>query len=440
MSAPRRALPAAFGVGLLLALAVRLAALPFVSGDMRIFHVPWSEAIEREGAWRALAQDFSNYPPLYLYALTAATWLPLPRVWAIKLVHGVFDLVLAAYAAGIVAQLARGAPASGPAGASGRRGAAGTFGDEASPPRDGASSPRGAFLAVLLMPTVVMNAALWGQCDAMYAAGMVACVHYVIAGRPAAGMVALGLAFSLKPQAVFLGPWVVLLTLRGHVRWPHWYLVPATYFLCAVPALLAGRPFGEILLLYPNQPILPFPSLTLGATNLYQWLSDRWFSVLYPAGLALGALTAAAYVVVLHRRWPEGDRGSRPHPGPLPVGEGEGRPSGPQAGMADRLETGATGERGHLLATALLATLLMPYVLPAMHERYFFPADVLALVAAWTLPRFVPVAALVLTASTFTYLPYLFDWEPLPRPLLAALMTGAILLTIREALRGTDRR
>jgi Gpi18-like mannosyltransferase len=415
MSSARLDHRTAWAAGLLLALAVRLAALPFVSGDMRIFHVPWSEAIERAGAWRALAQDFSNYPPLYLHALTVATWLPLPRVWAIKLVHGVFDLVLAAYAAGIVAQLTRGRVAATPGHP------AAHAGPEAGAPGDGASPPRWAFLAVLLLPTVVMNAALWGQCDAMYAAGMVAAVHYVIAGRPAAGMVALGLAFSLKPQAVFLAPWVVLLTLRGQIRWPHWYLVPATYLACALPALLAGRPLDQILLLYPNQPILPFPSLTLGATNLYQWLSDRWFGVLYPAGLALGALAATACVVVLHRRWPGAGRESRPHPGPLPQGEGDGGPP---------------DVRGHLLATALLAALLMPYVLPAMHERYFFAADVLALAAAFARPRFVPVAALVLTASTFTYLPYLFDWEPLPRPLLAVLMTGAIGLTAREALRG----
>jgi Gpi18-like mannosyltransferase len=79
-----------------------------------------------------------------------------------------------------------------------------------------------------------------------------------------------------------------------------------------------------------------------------------------------------------------------------------------------------------LLHAALLSLVLMPFVLPAMHERYFFAADALAVAYAFAFRRGWGVAGLIQMASAFTYLPYLFNWEPVPRPLLAVLMAGAL--------------
>jgi len=350
-----------FGLLLLGAVVVRLSLFDFVSGDMRGDMIPWSEIIEREGAWRAWGQDFSNYPPLYLYLLTLATWLPLPRLYAIKLVYVAFDFVLAAFVGGMV--------------------------------RRRTGTARGwwrGFLATLWLPTVVMNASLWGQCDAMYTAGMAGGVYYLLKRRNLAAMVALGVAFSLKPQAVFLGPFILVLILQRRLSPLLLYVIPAVYLILALPAWLAGRPLGDLILLYAHQRILPFPSLTLGATNLYQWLSDAHFKVLFPVGLGLAAVGASALVWWVPRRH--------------------------RAGL----------DEAGLLRVALLSVVLMPYLLPAMHERYFFPADVLAVAYGfWTMRGWV-VAGLIQTASFFTYLPYLFDWEPIPRPVLAGVMGLAL--------------
>ena len=54
----------AVGAALVASAALRLGLFPFVSGDMRGDMIPWSQIIEKEGAWKALGQGFSNYPPL----------------------------------------------------------------------------------------------------------------------------------------------------------------------------------------------------------------------------------------------------------------------------------------------------------------------------------------------------------------------------------------
>jgi Gpi18-like mannosyltransferase len=348
------------GLGLVASLALRLSLFPFVTGDMAGDMIPWSGIIEREGAWKALGEEFSNYPPLYLYLLTLATWLPLPRLWAIKSVYLVFDYALALYVGGIVGRVT------------------------------GKPGFWSATLATLFLPTVLMNSSLWGQCDAMYASGLVACVYYLLVNRSLAAMVAYGLAFALKPQAVFLAPLILVLVWQRRFSPLLLYVPAAVYVLLALPVWLAGRSFLDVMLLYANQRILPFPALTLGATNLYQWVPGVPFEQFFKAGLGLSALSAVALMVTLARRFP--------------------------AGMSPP----------GVLHAALLSLVLMPFVLPAMHERYFFAADTLAVAYAFACRRGWGVAGLIQTASAFTYLPYLFDWEPVPRPVLAVLMAGAL--------------
>ncbi len=362
------------GVLLLGSLALRLCLFGFVSGDMRGDMLGWSEFIRAHGGLRAMRQDIGNYPPLYYYLLTLASYLPLPRVYAIKAVYVVFDYVMAGYVWGMVRQRY--------------------------PKR---LTPFAAGLAALFLPTVVLNSSLWGQCDAMYTAGLVACVYYLLRRQHARALLGFGLAFALKPQAVFLAPLLLLvLTLQGRFSPLLLYLVPGVYLVAALPAWLLGRPLMDLLLLYAHQRILPFPSLTLGATNLYQWLPDRYFKLLFPAGLALAAVAAMGFVWFVWRRQP--------------------------AGLSDEA----------LLSAALVSLVLMPYVLPAMHERYFFPADVLGVAFAFWFPRHWPIALLIQFASFFTYLPYLFNQEPVPRPFLALVMGVALVLAIRH-LRETIR-
>lgn len=363
------------GLGLLSSLAIRMCLWDFVTRDMSGDMLRWAKFIEVEGAWEALGQEFSNYPPLYLYFLTVATWIPLPRLYAIKVVYLVFDYIVAGYVAGIVRH------------------------------RYGwGLRSWGAALVTLFLPTMVCNASLWGQCDAMYTSGMVACVYYLLKRRPIAALVGLAIAFSLKPQAVFFAPLILALLVTRRIPPLALYVVPGIYVALAIPCWMAGRPLMDLILLYANQRILPFPSLTLGATNLYQWLSDEHFSVLYPAGLIL------AGAVVLGSAWL----------------------------MVRRYSDGLDDES--LVRMALFSAVLMPYVLPAMHERYFFPADVLAVVYAFLAKRGWVLAVLVQTASFFTYLPYLFDLEPVPRPLLAILMTAVLAILGRDLVRAMGQR
>lgn len=80
-----------------------------------------------------------------------------------------------------------------------------------------------------------------------------------------------------------------------------------------------------------------------------------------------------------------------------------------------------------LLRFALLAALAVPFLLPAMHERYFYLADVLSIVFACRFPRyfFVPIA--MQAVSLLSYAPYLLGTPVGYLPFVSGLVLALIV-------------
>jgi Gpi18-like mannosyltransferase len=81
-----------------------------------------------------------------------------------------------------------------------------------------------------------------------------------------------------------------------------------------------------------------------------------------------------------------------------------------------------------ILQLATISAVLLPYFLPKMHDRYFFLADVLAIVYAFYFPRYFFLPVLVGLTSLFSYGPFLFGREIIPLPLLAIVPIFTLLL------------
>jgi hypothetical protein len=94
-------------------------------------------------------------------------------------------------------------------------------------------------------------------------------------------------------------------------------------------------------------------------------------------------------------------------------------------------------ERIVLLATAF--SILVPFLLPGMHERYFMQAEALAVAAAFLRPgRLWPVPLLVQAASFASYVPYIFaarDDPPADMRILTLTMFAALAIVTAGLLR-----
>jgi Gpi18-like mannosyltransferase len=224
---------------------------------------------------------------------------------------------------------------------------------------------------VVLLPTVVVNSSMWGQADAIYSAFGVGGVYLVLRRRPWLACVFFGLALGFKLQIVFLFPLILLLVLRKHIPWRALLLIPGVYLALDVPALLVGADPRTLLTIYLAQ-TGTYSQLTLGAPNVYQFLDPSLTSsAIKTGGIAVTGLLALGLVV---------------------------------AAAAKRVELTTT----RIVLAATVSVLLVPYFLPAMHERYFYLADVLTVVAACYLPlKLWALPILTQFASLYSYLPFL---------------------------------
>ena len=369
-----RLLAALLPVGL--ALFLRALLLDYQSQDYQVFLSQWAAAFRDNGGFAAVKLPIGNYNAPYLYFLAAISYLPLPDLYLIKLFSVLFDVVLAWGGFRLVGQLCPG-------------------------DRD---RPLLCFCVLLLLPTAVVNGAFWGQCDALYGALVVHALACALEKRPCASLALLGVAFSFKLQTVFVLPLWGALVLLGWAPLRALLCFPAAYAATCVPALLLGKPLGDILGVYFGQAAEYAGYLNLNAPNLYAFLphgAQVDTAALSRLGIAAALVLALAVAALLWLRRRQADG------------------------------------RALLLAAVLLAV-GVPFLLPHMHERYFFLADVLSAALACALPALAPIALLVQLSSFGAYLVVLREAYTCIVPLggklypmlcEGSLMLGALVLT-----------
>ena len=330
----------------------------------------WYHQLGRIGGWRSLGADVGNYNAPFLYLLAFSHLLPGPLILKIKAIWVVFDVVLAFFAYRIVALR-----------------------------WPGSRIATATALIVVLLPTVVLNASFWGQIDAMWAAPALGGLYYLLRDKPWWGVALCGVAVAMKPQGIFILPLLLLLALGGKIPWRTLLAAPAAYLALDIPAIVFGRNPIELLTIYSmNRQAVNVPELSLRAPNVF---------ALMPGGpredtlRTLGYLFAAAVVIAVI-----------------------------YVLIARAVEL--TPER--IVLAAALFSILMPFLLPGMHERYFFLADVLTVVLVMFLPRLWYVPLLVQAASLLSYQPYLFGRVVAVLPTIAALLMLAALIIVAHQL------
>jgi Gpi18-like mannosyltransferase len=381
-----RHLPPLAGGNLALACAVLLAValalyavlIPYRNLDIDTFILPWLHHIQDRGIAQSLAEDFYDYTPPHIYLLSLASRLQ-GLVPDLVAVKSIPILFLLLSACLVFLLVRQIRPAS----------------------------PTAVLAAVgfLFLPTVVMNGPFWGQADLLPASGLLAFMACILARRPAAAVVCFGVALAFKLQAIFLAPFLLLLVLRREILWRHLLAVPAVYLVAVLPAALAGRPLLDLLTIYVGQGAY-YSRLSMNAPNPYHVL-EQLTSFPYLAGVILGCSLAGLAGLSL------------------------------AIGGARALR--ASKENDLLLALVSLA--LMPFLLPKMHDRYFFFADVFAYVAACVSPRLFWAAVGFQASSLLACSNFLFGFRsgPFVGAAINTLLVAGLLFELWRRRSG-DRR
>ena len=337
----------------------RALCLDYAGADYNSFLSHWYLFFKENGGFAAVAQAVGDYNVPYLYFMAFISYLPTPDLYLIKLFSILFDVALAWGCLRLVRSLTG--------------------------ERQESIAPLTAFAAALLLPTVVLNGSYWGQCDVIYGALAVHAVAQLLEGKNKTSVALMGLAFSFKLQAVFILPLWGVLWLAKKVKFRELWVFPLNYVIVIIPAVLLGKPLSETLLVYFSQ-VGEYPRLVLNAPSVFQFFPYDMTSAASNSSPLLSALSAAGVAaaagVVLFL---------------LFLG----------FWLRDRLD------RRTCFAVAVVLVIAVPFLLPRMHERYFFLADVLTLCWACSDARRIPTAVLVEASSAMSYRLFLrlkFNW------------------------------
>ncbi len=392
----------------LAAVVLRVSLYSVQTSDYTFFLSSWYDFIKSNGGFAAFKSSFSNYNVPYLYLLALTTYLPISKLIAIKTLSVLFDAVLALFTYLLLNLRYK-----------------------------NSYLPIIGTLVVLFAPTIFINSAAWGQADATYAAFCLGSLYFLLKERPGWACVFFALAISFKLQAVFFAPVLFVLLVKRRLPLKYLILIPLIFLLLLVPAFIAGRSATSLLSIYPAQVSTggvgggaaggfsggsgrfsggtgsfpgggtgrftggtgggtgrfnggtggfrggpsgggfggrssSFSSFTYNAPSFYQWLPAnaagywKWIGIIL-AGLVVVAVTALVWA-------------------------------------SKQKFTSSL-----LIKMTLLFALAIPFLLPEMHERYFYLADVISILYAFYFPRYFFVPIIVQLCSLLSYAPYFLN-------------------------------
>ena len=353
----------------IIAILFRLYFLDYQSLDYQDFLAKWAAYFRNNGGVAALGDQIGNYNFPYLYFLALFSYIPMNDLYLIKFLSTAFDIILALYGMKLVLHLS-----------------------------ENRNLGLACFFTLLMLPTVVANSSMWAQCDSIYTGFLLMMLYYAMQEQPSATMVCAALAFAFKLQAIFLLPVLLVFWMMGRVRLKHFLLLPGVYLLSCLPAFLWGRPVADALLIYLEQADSTKHSLNYNAPSVFGLFRApaEAISLLSLLGILCSAALIFACCGVVFLR-------------------------------AKRMNN------RDLLFVSLFLCIGIPFFLPSMHDRYFFLADCLSVVAVFAVGASIPYPVAVQVASLFCYDAYFKRVYTLPLRVASTLMGCALVYTAYES-------
>jgi len=313
----------------LLALGIRMLFLERVTVDYEVFLQNWFNEIKTNGGFFALKNDLTNcdYNFPYLLILVLLTYLPIKPLWSIKMVSILFDVLLALASMFVVKRLVE---------------------------KKQKKYMFVTYALVLFWPTVVLNSAYWGQCDAIYATFVMVALLKLLDQKYFQSCCFLGIAFSFKMQFMFIVPLYALIFLTDKNLLKKLYYVfaiPVVNLLLCLPVILLRGNIGCAFQAYFTQLGEYSDAIVANFPNVYNLicpsnLQDYIVSVpnaILPKTMIV--ILAIIYLVTL----------------------------------IFFLKNKIKIQGKEIIFVGLWAVVLSTFLLPYMHDRYLYLADVLAI-------------------------------------------------------------
>jgi len=363
-----------FTVVTIIAIVARNHFRGFLSNDMTDCIEPWVAYLKTNGGFLGIStfqKDLqTNYTVMYQYIMALISYLPGSTIAKMKVVSWIFDFLAAVFVGLFVSKLTNRPKFS--------------------------TIPILAYTTTLFTPTIFTNSSLWGQCDIVYASLVLVSLYLYTDEHYGWSFVVYGVALSFKLQAIFILPLFIILYFKTRkFSLLNFLYIPAVYIITHLPALCFGKPFAEI-----------FQTLNLQLNFSYSLVYNfPNFSFLFPNDYALFSTPAILLTFVL-------------------------------IGCFVYLvisKKNISLKNDNLIELGIISTLICVYFLPAMHDRYLFLGDLLAVVYLFIKPNRFYISVLIWFSSFIAYLSYLFKIGPVvDYRIISFIILGVLLFLVYD--------
>jgi len=344
----------AFGAAVLISFFIRYALKDVYTSDADSCLLPWYYAIKENGGIRGLVVPVEglNYNFPYQFLIAIMTYIPVNPLYGYKILSCIFDYLMAGAVAYLVYDMA------------------------VNKKKELALL---AFIAVSCSPVVFMDSAAWAQCDSIYVFWIILAIIFLRKEKYLPTFIFYGIAFAFKFQAIFIMPFFLFYYFyKRRFSIIYFFLIPVMMIVLSLPALVQGRTVSEMIHIYTDNTSL-HQSLADGYPTFWRVLAD---GTDYTGADAYGTLkhAAMAFVVIV---------------------------LGCLVYMWIRNAIELTNR--NIILMAFIMTYTTVFFLPAMHERYGYCYEILAIMIAFMVTKTIPLAVALTCISLTTYGGYLFN-------------------------------
>ena len=360
----------------LFALAMRVSMFTHVSNDFSVFLSRWFDYLKANGGILALGSYEGNYNAPYMTIMAILTYLPIKSLYSIKAVSVLFDFGLALSSAALVKYLV---------------------------PKNKHFYFFVTYSVMLFIPEIVLNSAVWGQCDSGYTMFIVLALLYLLKEDYLKSFVFLGISFALKLQFIFILPlFIVLYVVKKKFSVWHFLIIPAVNLVLCLPAILMGKPIKDLLLVYFEQAGEYKDLINLNFLNIYGLIAAGG-RILHGFGIyatLFVCLMTLIYIIYKNVKF--------------------------------------TNKK--ILNLGLWFAVVTTFLLPCMHERYLYLGCVLAVIYFIAYGENLVLMVSILLCSTVTYFNYLFGVDFGFKGIVIIAYTVVLAYYTRDLFRMLDDR
>ena len=352
-----------------ISIIIRLSYIDFKSEDYILFLKKWFDYFKNNSGMYGLNKNVGNYNVPYQILLAMLSYLPFNPLYMIKIVSIIFDYVLGISAVLIVKQVIN---------------------------KKDSIIPNIVYCFIIMLPTVILNSSMWGQCDSIYTSFILLSIYYMLKNKSINSFILLGVAFAFKLQTVFILPLFALWYLKDKKF--HIYellIIPLVNFIMCLPAVFLGKPLIDCFSIYFNQTKQSAKILTYNIPNLYSFISDYDIHNIVYIGILLTIVILTFFIIyIVIKKIKLKD--------------------------SDYIEIG------------VLFLMIIVFFLPCMHDRYLYIADVLSVIYFAIKRKNIFVPIVINCVSLYSYMNFLYYTSKIDSKIVALIYLIAIIFCVEK--------